>query len=383
MITRLNVGGPAIEVLLLHERLDRSRFETAIFTGQTSAGEGDIRDLRDSLAAEPPREVRGLRREISPLADLRAFGGLVAGFRAFRPDIVHTNMAKAGLLGRVAARVTGVPVVVHTLHGNVLRGYFDPFRSFAFLMLERMLGRISTTIVTLSPRQTAETSALGIAPAAKLVEIPIGIDLDAFLRTEPGHLRAELGIADDALLVGIVARLVPIKAVHTFIDAAAHLAKARADVRFVVAGDGPLRPELEALAAARGLGDRCVFLGWRADLPSVYADLDVVVLTSRNEGVPITLIEALAAARPVVATAVGGVPDLIADGESGFLVSPESPDETARAIAALLDSAALRIRMGRAGRARVNPAHDSTTLVRNMDRLYERLAVHVRARARP
>jgi len=319
------------------------------------------------------RLVRGLRREVSPLDDVRAFFALVGEFRKFRPDVVHTHMAKAGMLGRIAARVSGVPVVVHTFHGNVLRGYFGPRRSTAFSWLERLLALLSTRIVTLSPRQSAEIVALAVAPASKLTEVPLGVDLVPLLTAERGALRRELGIAAGVPLIGTVARLVPIKAVDTFIQAAAVVARQRSDARFVVAGDGPLRAPLEELARTLGLKDRLVFLGWRADLPAIYGDLDVVVLTSRNEGFPVSLIEALAARCAVVATAVGGVPDLIRDGINGYLVQPDDPNAVARAVENLLRSPDLRTRMGVAGRDSVYPAYDASAVVANMSNLYRDL----------
>ncbi len=318
-------------------------------------------------------EVPGLGREISPAADLVALVRLVALFRRFRPHIVHTHMAKAGLLGRLAARMTSVPVIVHTFHGNVLRGYFDPLRSSVFVALERLLGRLSNRVIAISPRQRAEILAFEIAPDERIVEIPLGIDLSQFLDPPRGRLRGELGLAPSAPLVGIIARLVPIKGVDVFLAAAARLASARPAATFVVVGDGVQRDSLAAHAASLGIADRVRFLGWRADLPEIYADLDVVVLTSRNEGTPLSVIEALTTERAVVATAVGGVPDVIDSPGIGSLVPPEDPDAVAAAIARLLDDPALRLAMGRAGRKRVYPEHDASTLVARVDALYRSL----------
>lgn len=370
IITRLNVGGPAIQALLLAERLDPKRYQTLLVCGLAGAREGDMLALRGNLNVVPIR-VPELRREIAPLVDLRALARLVLLLRRFRPDVVHTHMAKAGLLGRLAARVAGAPVVVHTFHGNVLRGYFDTTRAHFFLHLERLMARLSTRIVAISPRQRAEVLALHIAPPEKVVELPLGLDLAPFLEARPGVLRRELGIAVDVPLVGIVARLVPIKGVDIFIDAAARLTALRPDTHFIVVGDGELREQLIGRATSLGLGERVRFLGWRADLPAIYADLDVVALTSHNEGTPVSVIEALAAGRTVVATRVGGVPDLLE--ECGVLVEDGNAAGVADAIEALLADPARRLRLGEAGRRRVYPALDAATLLGNVDNLYTSL----------
>lgn len=372
MITRLNVGGPALQAIALTDRLDPGRFETVLVAGEPGPHEGDMLRLRGS-------HVRGLvraplRREISPLSDARALAQLIAIVRSFRPHIVHTHMAKAGLVGRVAARVGGAPIVLHTFHGNVLRGYFDPLRSGLFIALERMLGRMSTRIIAISSRQRAEIRRLGIAREPRLIELPLGIELAPFLDPPRGVLRRELGIRDDEPLVGIVARLVLVKAVDVFVEAIALLTRSHPRIRAVVIGDGELRASLAALTRARLPEDRLTFLGWRADLPAVYGDLDVVVLTSDNEGTPVSVLEALAAARPVVATDVGGVADLLGADERGLLVPPRAPERVAAAIAALLADPDRRFRLGQAGRSYVFPAYDVGTLVSRVEQLYTELA---------
>jgi glycosyltransferase involved in cell wall biosynthesis len=372
VITRLNVGGPSFQALLLTEKLDPRRFETRLFAGTTERGEAEILDLRPELGARP-RVIPGLRREVAPLDDIRALATIVRELRAFHPHIVHTHMAKAGLLGRIAARIAGVPAVVHTFHGNVLSGYFDPVRARVFLALEQLLGRASTRIIAISERQRREIEKLGIARAPKLVQLPLGLDLGPFLAARRGALRRELGFGEETQLVGIVARLVPIKAVDAFIDAAALVAREVPTAQFVVVGDGELRGTLERLASDRGLGGRIHFLGWRADVAAVYADLDVVVLTSRNEGTPVTLIEALAARRAVVATNVGGVPDLIQPEEQGLLVPVGDARAVARAVGELLREPERRAILGAAGRERVYPAYDASTLVARIEALYTEL----------
>lgn len=367
VITRLNVGGPAIQAMLLTKRLDPAKFETMLVCGVAGPREGDMLALRPEQGVLPI-VLPWLGREIAPSGDIRTLIELVRLFRAFRPHVVHTHLAKAGVLGRLAARLTGVPVVIHTFHGNVLSGYFGPGRSRAFAAIERAMSRVSTCVAAISPGQRQELEARGIASRDRIVDLPLGLDLEPFLRAAPGGLRRELGVRGDAPLVGIIARLVPIKRVDLFLAAAERVVARRPDVTFVVLGDGPLRPALEDRGRERALPVR--FLGWRADLPAVYADLDVVVLTSDNEGTPVSLIEALAAARAVVATDVGGVRDVVGS-EGGRIVAPRDPGAVAEAILEVLADHELRSRLGASGRARVYPEYDASTLVRRVASLYE------------
>lgn len=370
VITRLNVGGPAIQALLLSERLDPSRYETLLICGNPGPHEGDMRDFR-RLSAVRPVVIKTLGRSVSPLDDLITLWMIVRELRRFRPDIVHTHLAKAGLVGRVAARLVGVPIVLHTFHGNVLRGYFGESTSRLLRMIERLLAHLTTRIIVISPQQAAEIAAVGI-PSSKLVEVPLGLDLGPFLSPAQGALRAELGIDVDVPLVGIVARLVPIKAVDVFLEAAALVSAGCPGARFVVVGDGELRDSLRALSTALGIDPVTTFLGWRSDLPAIYADLDILALTSKNEGTPVSVIEALAAGRAVVATAVGGVPDLLGRG-AGVLVAPGDPGALADAILGLLRDSEARTRQGAIGRGQVFPEHDAALLVRRIEDLYSSL----------
>ncbi|MBI3522180.1 MAG: glycosyltransferase family 4 protein [Chloroflexi bacterium] len=370
VITRLNVGGPSLQALLLSARLDAARFETLLICGVPSEREGDIRDLRADEGVRP-LVVPALGRRISVLDDLRAFVAVVRALRAYRPDIVHTHLAKAGFHGRVAARLVGVPVVIHTFHGNVLSGYFGTLRSAIFRGIERVLAALSTRIIAISASQRAEIERIGIARAPKLFEIPLGLDLRPFLDPVPGALRSELGIASDRPIVGIAARLVPIKGVDVFLDACAIVARARDDTLFVIAGDGELREALEARTRELGLASRTRFLGWRADLAAVYADCDVVVLTSHNEGTPVSLIEAMTSGRAVIATDVGGVRDVV--GANGILVPDGDRDAIARAILALLGDPGRREALGRQARESVYPCFDVSGLVQRIDALYTEL----------
>lgn len=382
LIARLNVGGPALHTVLLTERLPRERYDSRLVTGSPDAAEGDYLELH-ALASDRLVRLPTLGRAISARRDASALADLVRLMRRVRPHVVHTHTAKAGTLGRLAALVARVPVRVHTFHGHVFDGYFSPAKTRAFLAIERALARRTQRILTVSEHVRDELLGLGIGRREQVTVVPLGLDLDPFTRADEhrGALRRELGLPADTPLVGIVARLVPIKAHEVFLAAAARIAARLPACRFVVVGDGERRAELETLAAHTGLGDRVHFLGWRADLAHIDADLDVAVLTSRNEGSPVALIEAMAAALPVVATAVGGVPDLVREGVHGHLVAMDDAAGIADATVALLADPARRRALGRAGRAHVLARHGAERLVADVDRVYrEELAAR---RVRP
>jgi len=379
IIARLNIGGPAIYIILLtaglnNERAEGLAFESTLVTGVEGKYEGNMLDLAAAKGVEPII-IPQLRRNVDPL------GGLIALFKLYRlmrrekPHIVHTHTATAGLLGRLAARLAGAPVILHTFHGHVLHGYFGPLRSKALVWMERLLARLSDRIVTVSEGQRRELAGYGIAPLEKITVVPLGFELEDLLACEShrGELRRELGLAAEDKLIGIVARLVPITNHRLFLQAAQVVAEAMPQARFLVVGDGELRGELKAYAHGLGMDGRVLFTGWRRDLPRLYADLDVVALTSINEGTPVSLIEAMAAGVPVVATAVGGVPDVVADGETGYLVKAGDVKGMAEAIIELLKSPEKAREMGSAGREAVYPKFTVQTLIANVEGLYAEL----------
>lgn len=374
VIARLNVGGPALHATLLTEKLDPTRYESRLVAGGEGPREGNYLELYgrsvDRLTILPE-----LGREIQGWSDLRALVQLVRLIREFRPHILHTHTAKAGVLGRIAARLVGVPIVIHTYHGHVFHGYFSPAKTRFFLTVERWLARHTDRLLTVSASLRRELLDLGIGSPERFTVIPLGLELDRFLNCEDvrGQLRAELGVNPETLLVGIVARLVPIKRHTCFLEAAAEVARRYPKCQFLLVGDGEERVELEHLCSRLALNGRVRFLGWRRDLERIYADLDLVVLTSANEGSPVSLIEAMASGKPVVAARVGGVPDLVEDGVTGLLVPPENPAAVAEAMGALLADARRRQTFGQAGRKRVYPAFSAERLLADMDWLYTEL----------
>ncbi len=374
VITRLNIGGPAVHVLHLHEHTAAGRYESRMVAGIEGSSEGRYLELHrgteDGISVLP-----SLGREIQPWRDVNALAGVVRQIRRFRPDIVETHTAKAGVIGRVAAALCRVPVVIHVYHGHVLHGYFSPAPTRLFVEIERRLARHSSCLLAVSRQVRSDLLDLGIGTRNRFEVMPLGLDLDRFRSIDGrrGELRAELGLGA-VPLVGIVARLAPVKAHDVFLRAAAALRERMPEARFVVVGDGELRASLEALAADLGLAGCVTFLGWRRDVERIYADLDLLVLSSRNEGSPIALIEAMASGRNVVATAVGGVPDVVRHGETGLLVGPDDH----RALAASMEELLLadpgrRAAMAAAARDDAFERFGLDRLLADIDRLYAAL----------
>jgi glycosyltransferase involved in cell wall biosynthesis len=368
IITRLNIGGPARHVAILSRGLDAFAFDTELVSGSEAASEGRL---------EPGTRftrVPALVRPVSPREDLRAARALEHLVRSRRPTIVHTHLAKAGTLGRMAAIRAHVPIVVHTYHGHVLDGYFSRPVAAAFLVAERALARRTDQFVAVSQTVRDELLGLGIGRPEQWRVVPLGLELEPFIRATTGRAEARemLGLRESGAVVGFVGRLVPIKDVPTLLRSARRVAVDRPDLTVVVAGDGELRAELERTARTL-LGERVRFLGWVHDLPTLYRALDVVVLTSRNEGTPVTLIEAAAAGRPAVATRVGGVGEVVRDGETGLLARPGDDSAIARLIGSLLDDRARAEALGSAARNWVRERYSADRLVGDMAALYDDL----------
>jgi glycosyltransferase involved in cell wall biosynthesis len=374
IISRMNIGGPATHVVLLNVGLDRRGYDCLLVTGSEGADEGSLRNLaveNDLRLAMIPE----LGREIAPWSDFVTVVKLYRLMRRERPHVVHTHTAKAGFVGRIAARLAGVPVVLHTFHGHVFHGYFSPAKTRLFLRIERLGARLSTRIITISPRLREEIAQFGVTGSERIEVIPLGFELEMFASQArgAGDFRRSLGLPAAATLVGAVGRLVPIKNIPLLLEAVALARQEDPDIRVVLVGDGALREELEVEAEALGLGQAVIFTGWRHDLASVYADLDAVVISSHNEGTPASLIEAMATGCPVVSTRVGGVPDLIADGETGRLVPPGEREALAAALLELFREQERTARMAELAQRQVLERHQVRRLVADVDRLYRQL----------
>lgn len=373
IIARLNIGGPAVNANILSSYLDRDLFETKVVYGTLAEGEADLSHAMRSSGVEMEL-VPELGREISVFDDLIAFFKILTILRRERPDIVHTHTAKAGTLGRMAAILSGVKVRIHTFHGNVFRHYFGPLKTALFIFIEKALGRFTTRTIAVSRKQRLElVEEFKIVPYEKCEVIPLGIEISRLRETGnriARGLRDEFDMSD-SLVVGVMGRLVPIKNHKMFIMAAERVRRRRPDmkVRYVIIGDGPLREELKRFSESLGIGGVFHFTGWREDLWNVYRDLDVVALTSLNEGTPLSLIEALAMGKAIIATDVGGVSDIIDDGASGLLFAKDDLDGFVGGLIRLLEDRDLRTAMGREAVKR-SAAFDKDNLVRATTRLY-------------
>ena len=367
VIGRMNVGGPALQVAAITGGLDPERFESRLLVGRVEHGEADYLQLRaPNVSAHP---VDGLGRSPSLFKDARALAGVGREIRRFEPHIVHTHTAKAGALGRLAARWCDVPVVVHTFHGHLLHGYFSPAVTSAVVQAERALARLSTRLVSVGTRVRDDLLAAGIGRPEQFVCVPPGVEIPS--PPDRALARRILGLPATGAVVCYVARLTSIKRPERFVEVAARLAERHRDATFVIAGEGPRLEELRAGAARLRAPVR--FLGWRADVEVVYAASDVVVLTSDNEGMPVSLIEAAMVGRPAVSTNVGSVPEVIVDGVTGLL-SQSSSAEIAVAVDRLLADPMLRAAMGAAATRRAVECFSRRRLVDDTERLYLDLA---------
>ena len=409
IIARLNVGGPAKHVVWLTAGLQNSECQTLLVAGTVPRGEEDMNYFAEAMGVRP-EFISEMSREIS-IKDAVTIWKLYRLFVRERPDIVHTHTAKAGTVGRVAgllyrwstpAALLGRPRpcrFVHTYHGHIFHSYYGSIKTRFFLGIERALARLGTNrIVVIGEQQRREIhEEFRVGRDSQFAVIPLGLDTQVFAnwRQRRQRFRAELGANENDILVGIVGRLTEIKNHDLFLRMAAlykehsgaHPPVRPRRVRFVVIGDGHLRPGLEAQARALNLTDEVVFAGTRRDPEFFYPALDVVALTSRNEGTPLTLIEAMLNARPVIATAVGGVVDLLgpaaavsAQGslpyticERGIRVSPNDANGFAEALARLIEDEELRAMIGERARQFVEQNYAKERLLDDIMGLYREL----------
>ena len=380
VIARLNVGGPALHVAYLTAGLADHGYDTTLVAGTVGRGEESMAFIADAKGVRI-EVIDELARSISPLRDARAVWKLAQLIRRERPTILHTHTAKAGAVGRVAALLAGrarPPIVVHTFHGHVLRGYFNRVATFGFRTLERLLAYATTRLIAVSPEVRDDLVRLHVAPASKFAVIRLGIELDqrvggdAAGRTET---RRVLGLAGDPFVVGWVGRMTAVKRTDLVVEVLRELVGRGVDARLLLVGDGPDRDHLERYAHELGVIKRCLFLGYQEEVARFYDAIDVLLLPSVNEGTPVSVIEALAAERPAVATRVGGTPDVIRDGVDGFLVDSADPGELAERLAELARDPGRRAEMGAAGRSRVLERYAVDRLVDDVDALYRELLV--------
>lgn len=378
IIARLNIGGPAIHAVLLTKEFNDNEFESVLMHGAISNKEGDMGYIAKRYGVNPVY-VAALKREINPFLDIAALWGIFSYMRHYKPDIVHTHTAKAGTLGRIAAILAGVPVKVHTFHGNIFYGYFGSASTRFFIFMERFLAKFTNVIIAISTLQKNEiVQRYRIIPAKKCRVVRLGFDLERFLISEQkkGIFRNKLEVDKDDILIGIIGRLVSIKNHKMFIDAAGHVMKnvkgsPAEKIRFVIVGDGELKEELLIYADSKGFAKKIFFTGWNKDMDEVYADLDIVTLTSINEGTPVSLIEAMASSKPVIATDAGGTKDAL--GNVGLLVPSGDYRAMGDKMLELVYSEEKRRELGERGRNFVKNIYSKKRLVRKIRELYKEL----------
>lgn len=401
IIARLNVGGPAKHVVWLTAGLQPFGFDTVLVSGIVPEGEEDMGYFATEMGVEP-HYIREMSREIS-LKDVNTVWKLFRLFQRERPDIIHTHTAKAGTVGRVAgflyrwltpAVLLGQPRkcrFVHTYHGHIFHSYYGAFKTRLFIFIEKLLARVITDrlLVVSTQQQNEICSRFRIGKSSQFRVVPLGLDLKAFDNAYSRRqlFRSELGVSDDVILVGIIGRLTEIKNHDLFLRSVARFKEIAVvggpATRFVVVGDGSLRPRLERLAASLGLKDEVTFVGSRRDPQNFYPAFDIVALTSRNEGTPLTLIEAMANSRPVIATSVGGVVDLLGEPlpsshnhrecTRGISVQPDDEQAFAEGLVRLVQDTELRNRLGQNGRDYVKANYARERLIDDIKGLYNEL----------
>ena len=387
IINRLNLGGPTYNAANLTKYID-SEFETLLVSGMTDGTEESSEFILDKLNLKPVY-IKEMYRELNPLKDYKAYFRLRQIIREFKPDIVHTHAAKAGAVGRLAAIHEGVPVIVHTFHGHVFHSYFGPLKTRIFLEIERFLGKRTHAIVTLSEIQKNELAQqFKVAPEEKFEIIPLGFDLSRFTEDKAQKrkdFRTQYNVADDEIVISIVGRLVPIKNHKLFLQALKIVSeKTTKKIRTFIIGDGEERTNIEKLATDLGLKfnnsdlkekNILTFTSWIKEVDVSNAGSDIIALTSFNEGTPVSLIEAQASGRPVVSTRVGGIANIVKEGETALLSESDDTAAFATNLLSLVENEQLRHQMSDLGTAHVMESFSHTRLARDMSELYRRLLI--------
>jgi glycosyltransferase involved in cell wall biosynthesis len=379
IITRLDAGGSAISVMELAARLDNSRYETFLVAGKTNDPDGGIRRFLDEKGVAHTF-VDDLVRPLALWSDIRAFWKLYRMIRKRRYDIVHTHTSKAGILGRWAAWMAGVPRIIHTTHGHIFHGYFGKLPISFFILAERVTALITDKIVVLTRMERDDHFRLKIAPPDRFAVIPAGIDLSVFsIDPESGRrLRRELGVPEGDVVFGSVARLDPIKGSRFLIDAMPQVVEKYPGTTLVLVGDGSEREGLMKQCRALGIQDHVIFAGYQEDVLKYLNLMDVFVLASINEGMGMALVEAMACAKAIIATRTGGIPEIIEDGHNGILVPPGDADALGRAMMELLAHPDTRSRLQENTKKFDLQRFSIDKMVSDTDRLYTSLLARKR-----
>jgi len=382
IITRLDMGGSAQNTLDTCLNLNHSKYDVYLIHGlslESAMTEKERSTVAKRIAKARQRGVKvisleTLVRQIDIIKDLKTFFSLWRIMRHEKPVIVHTHTSKAGLLGRLAAWFAGVPHIVQTPHGNVFYGHFGLLGSKFFLLLEKLAARLTHQLVALTERERLDYVKFTVAPASKLLTIHSGVKLDRYLngQADRNRKREFPGFADGDMIIGFVGWLLPIKGVMHLLKAMDIICSKHPHARLVYVGKGGSEKELKTETERLGLTANVKFLGWRDDIDKIMPLFDIFVLPSLNEGMGRVLVEAMAAARPVVASNVGGIPDLVKPGESGILVPPGDAQALATGIMRLIDQPEVARKMGQQGR-RLSRHYSMEMMIEKIESLYEEL----------
>lgn len=383
ILNRLIVGGPLLNASYLTKYME-PEFETMLVVGEKESHEKDASYFTDQLGIKPVY-VPEMGRSISPLKDYGAYKKIKQLIREFKPDIVHTHAAKPGAIGRMAAAVMKVPVIVHTYHGHVFHSYFSSAKTKAFIGIERYLGKKSSAIIAISEQQHKElVTDFRIAPADKFRIVPLGLDLDKFARgndEKRKSFRSSYGIADDTIVITITGRMVPVKNHELFLQGISYLLQhSPKKIKAFIVGDGETRTAMESRAKDLGIGfstekddlhnQPLVFTSWRSDIDVINAGSDIITLTSFNEGTPVSLIEAHAAGKPVVSTRVGGIEAVVEEKVTGLLSDINDVQGYSDNLLQLVNNDIQRVQFGEVAAAKVKEKYSYQRLVGDMKRLY-------------
>ena len=377
IINRFNIGGPTYNATFLTRYLSDD-FETLLVGGLPEADESDSLHIPRSYGLEPVL-IEEMKRLPNVASDRAAYKKLKQLIKEFRPDIVHTHAAKAGALGRKAARSCGVPVIVHTYHGHVFHSYFGSLKTRLYKLIERRLARCTDGIIAISPLQKQELAVEHrICPAEKITVIPLGFDLGRFRENLPEKRRVtreRYRLGEDEVAVAIVGRLAPVKNHSLFLDVTERLAKQNIRARYFIVGDGSERAVIEARVNRLNseLNAQIEMTSWITDIAAFNAGMDIICLTSDNEGTPVSLIEAQAAGLPVISTDVGGVRDILKEGETGLVVRGRDAAAFAEKLGWLITQKEVREEMSLKGWPFVEKQFHYTTLAANVESYYRML----------
>jgi glycosyltransferase involved in cell wall biosynthesis len=370
IITNLAVGGAQDNMLMTLERLNRHKYDVSLST----SSEGEWLPRAKSIKELNLVFLDSFKRNISPIQDLITLYRVYLKIKKGGYAIVQTHTSKAGVLGRIAARLAGVPIVLHTHHGLNFHDYLNPVLRFIFFKLERFLANISDKLITVSQLNLKKAFDAGLAPLNKFVNIYNGIDFEKFdLQVDIPSKRKAIGVFGKEKIVGTVGRLCAQKAPQDLIRAIPKILVARKEVVFIFVGDGELQPQMQALSKRLGVDSHVKFLGNREDVPELLHIMDVFVLTSLWEGMPRSLTEAMYCARPVVATAVDGTSELVTNAENGILVQPKDTEALSQGILTLLNDRVKAKQLGEAAKKRVAESFAVEKMVREIERLYDDL----------